>query len=143
MSGENQSWQETKLGMLGLSLAAGLMRGLVGFPLEQPFEAIKTQWQADPKHRNEWQIFKHIIEKKGLYRGFYAGSLPNLGRILIKQVYRYPLMIALPPFFEEKLKTSNLEVTKAVSGLTIALIESFILCPFERLKVFLMTLSHS
>ena len=52
-------------------------------------------------------------------------------------------MIALPPFFEEKLKTSNLEVTKAVSGLTIALIESFILCPFERLKVFLMTLSHS
>lgn len=51
-------------------------------------------------------------------------------------------MIALPPFFEEKLHTSNLEVVKAVSGLSIALIESFILCPFERLKVFLMTLTH-
>lgn len=128
--------------MLTVSLVAGMARGLIGFPLEQPFEAIKTQWQADPKHRNEWRIFREIVEKKGFYRGFYAGSLPNLGRILIKQFYRYPLMIALPPFFEKQLDTSNLELVKAVSGLTIAVIESFILCPFERLKVFLMTLTH-
>lgn len=139
---ESKHWKETKLGMLCVSLGAGLVRGVIGFPLEQPFESIKTQWQADPKHPNEWQIFKEIVKQKGFYRGFFAGSLPNLGRILIKQVYRYPLMIGLPPFFEEKLHTTNLEVVKAVSGLTIALIESFILCPFERLKVFIMTLTH-
>jgi len=67
--------------------------------------------------------------------------LPNLGRILIKKVYRYPLMITLPPFFEEKLGTSNLQMTKACSGFGIAIIESFILCPFERIKVYLMTLN--
>lgn len=142
MSQDGKKWKETKTGMLGISLAAGLMRGLVGFPLEQPFDSIKTQWQADPRFRNEWQIFKDIYQKKGLYRGFYAGSLPNLGRILIKQFYRYPLMIGLPPWFEKKMKTDNLELVKAVSGFTIALIESLILCPFERLKVFLMTISH-
>ena len=71
-------------------------------------ESVKTQWQASPKHRNEWQIFQEIKAQKGVYRGFYAGSLPNLGRILIKKVYRYPLMITMPPFFEEMLGTTNL-----------------------------------
>lgn len=76
--------KDTKLSMVGLSFAAGMFRGIVGFPVEHPFEAVKTQWQADPKHRNEWRIFRDIVETKGYYRGFYAGSLPNLGRIMLK-----------------------------------------------------------
>lgn len=39
---------------------------------------------------------KAIFKEKGFYRGFYAGSLPNLSRIVLKNLYRYPLMIKLP-----------------------------------------------
>jgi hypothetical protein len=63
--------------------------------------------------------------------------------MIVKQMYRYPLMILFPPYFENKLSTSNLQVTKLASGLAIAMIESFIMCPFERLKVYLMTLTHT
>ena len=83
-SSPSTDWKDTKLGMLGITFAYGMFRGIVGFPLEQPFEAIKTQWQANPKHRNEWRIFRDIVQTKGYYRGFFAGSTPNLGRILVK-----------------------------------------------------------
>ena len=42
-----------------------------------------------------------IYKTKGIYRGFFAGSFPNLGRILVKNAYRYPLMIGLPNFFRD------------------------------------------
>lgn len=42
--------------ILGISSLMGIARGLAGFPLEQPLEAIKTQWQANPTHRNEFRI---------------------------------------------------------------------------------------
>ena len=72
------------------------MRGLVGFPLEQPLEAIKTQWQANPSKANEIQITRQIYRDKGLMKGFYAGSIPNAIRMIAKNIYRYPLMIGLP-----------------------------------------------
>lgn len=82
--------------MLVGSAVIGVLRGLVGFPLEQPMESVKTQWQASPKNKNEIQILKQIYAEKGIYRGFYAGSLPNLTRVVLKNVYRYPLMIKMP-----------------------------------------------
>jgi hypothetical protein len=39
--------------MLVASALMGVLRGCVGFPLEQPMESVKTQWQANPKNRNE------------------------------------------------------------------------------------------
>ena len=44
-------------------------------------------------------MVREIYKTKGVFRGFYAGSMPNLGRILIKNAYRYPLMIGLPTFY--------------------------------------------
>ena len=75
-------------------------------------------------------------------KGFYAGSIPNLGRVMIKNVYRYPLMIGLPSFYEKHLPNrirQNKPVQKFFTGASIAVIESFILCPFERLKTYMMT----
>lgn len=34
--------------LFGMSSLLGVARGIVGFPIEQPLEAIKTQWQAKP-----------------------------------------------------------------------------------------------
>ena len=130
--------------MLVASALIGVLRGLVGFPLEQPMESVKTQWQANPKNRNEVEILKQIYREKGLYKGFYAGSLPNLTRVVLKNIYRYPLMIKLPNLIQQKipLARNNRKIAKALTGLSIAGVEAFILCPVERFKVIMMTRSR-
>jgi hypothetical protein len=45
--------EDKKGGVFLFSAIIGVARGLVGFPLEQPMESVKTQWQASPKNRNE------------------------------------------------------------------------------------------
>ena len=104
-------------------------------------ESVKTQWQAAPKNANEFQIFKQIVKEKGIYKGFYAGSLPNMSRIILKNIYRYPLMIGMPNAVEKYVwfAQNDRRVAKGLTGVCIALVESFILCPVERLKVYLMT----
>ena len=102
-------------------------------------ESVKTQWQTNPAKANEIQIFRQIYSEKGVYRGFYSGSLPNASVRILKNIYRYPLMIGMPNFFESTLRVKNQRVQKGLTGLSIAAIESLILCPFERLKIYLMT----
>ena len=84
---------------------------------------------------------KQIYTEKGFYRGFFSGSLPNLTRVVLKNLYRYPLMIKMPNIIEKKVPIARRDrkVAKALSGLAIAAIEAFILCPVERIKVFMMT----
>jgi hypothetical protein len=51
-------------------------------------------------------------------------------------------MIGLPNFYEKNLPQKireNKKVQKLFTGLSIAVIESIILCPFERLKTYFMT----
>jgi hypothetical protein len=42
-------------------------------------------------------MIKHIYSEKGI-KGFYAGSIPNMGRNIVKGIYRYPMMISMPIF---------------------------------------------
>ena len=72
-------------------------------------------------------------------KGFFAGSLPNAARIVLKNFYRYPLMVGTPQAITDYTGIKNQQALKGLTGGSIALIESFILCPFERLKVYLMT----
>ena len=44
--------------LFGMSSLLGVARGIIGFPIEQPLEAIKTQWQAKPGFQNELKIAK-------------------------------------------------------------------------------------
>lgn len=76
----------------------GLARVTIGFPIEHPLDSIKTQWQAKPHLKNEIAIVQLIYKEKGV-KGFYAGALPNYVRCLIKNCYKYPLMIGLPKKF--------------------------------------------
>lgn len=48
-------------------------------------------------------------------------------------------MIGMPRFFETNFNFKNQRVQKGLTGVSIAMIESMILCPFERLKIYLMT----
>jgi hypothetical protein len=62
--------------------------------------------------------------------------------MMVKNMYRYPLMIGLPNFFEKHFPArhkDNKKLQKLCAGFSIAAIESVILCPFERLKTYFMT----
>jgi len=60
--------------------------------------------------------------------------------MFLKNVYRYPLMISLPHFYEQRLVgVENRKLSKLMTGFSIALFESFVTCPIERAKVFFMT----
>jgi len=60
--------------------------------------------------------------------------------MFLKNVYRYPLMITLPGYFQNNFPLIKEKwFAKFLTGSTIAIIESFILCPFERFKVLFMT----
>jgi hypothetical protein len=141
MTNPYSAWMSDETHIFLLSAATGVARGLVGFPIEQPLEAIKTQWQASPGTKNEFKITKQIIESKGLFKGFYNGSIPNFTRIALKNLYRYPLMITTPDLIERfvPLAKNDRRVSKGLTGFTISGIEALILCPVERIKTFMMT----
>ena len=50
--------------------------------------------------KNELQVGRDIYGAKG-FKGFYSGSTPNLTRMILKNFYRFPLMLYLPPIFEK------------------------------------------
>lgn len=122
----------------------GAGRGLIALPVEHPFDCVKTKLQANPGSSVSG-IARGVFQTSGV-RGFYAGAIPNGMRVAVKQVYRWPLMLALPPYFKGVLPTNIVEeypaAAKTCSGFAMAHIETFIVCPAERMKVWLMTTSH-
>ena len=86
---------------------------------------------------------KEIYNTHGLRKGFYAGFFPSAARGVLKQIYRWPLMLVLPKIYDtaysDSLKKAYPAISKISTGLTLAAIDTFIVCPFERLKVCLQT----
>lgn len=119
----------------------GAGRGLIALPVEHPLDMVKTRSQAFPEQKS-WEITKKIFQNKG-FLGFYTGAIPNGIRLAVKQMYRYPMMLSLPRFFEGILPSSfhkkYQDIIPFATAVTIATLESFIICPLERGKVFLMT----
>ena len=123
----------------------GVTRGAIGLIWEHPLDSIKTQWQTNIHVIKSSEIITYIYKEKGII-GFYRGFLPNLVRQSSKNMYRWPLMIYLPKYFkkcnEYLLGNTNFNtdaICKIQTGIAIANIETFFICPLERLKVFFMT----
>lgn len=85
------------------TVALGIARTTLGFPFEHPVDSVKTQWQAKPQFKNEFAIIRHIYANKGFIGGFYAGALPNYTRCILRNAYKYPLIIGLPSFYQNNL----------------------------------------
>lgn len=65
-------------------------------------------------------------------------------RCVLKNSYRYPLMVGLPSFYRDNLPEiirKKKSLLKFLTGTSIAIFESLITCPVERLKVYFMTTS--
>lgn len=124
----------------------GSFRGGIGLIIEHPLESIKTQWQDRVDIKSTNSIVKSIYREKGII-GFYRGFVPNFIRVTSKQVYRWPMMLFFPRFFDKnlperfKLKVGGLN--KIMTGLAIANIEIFFITPLDRLKTFFMTSPNS
>lgn len=111
----------------------GGLRGAFGMPFEHPFDTLKTWMQAENSTIRE--SFKSIVSKKG-YLGFYSGFVVNTLRVMSRQIYRWPLTLTLLSFFRKWLNVDDRSTTAAMSGyiglltgLSIALIESIVVCP--------------
>lgn len=122
----------------------GLVRAVAGLPLEHPFDSVKSRMQAEINRKISFvDMTKEIYKTQGVFKGFYAGFIPNAMRGIVKQVYRWPLMLVLPRFYasiiSQELQQKYSSISKISTGLTLAAIDTFIVCPFERLKVCLQT----
>lgn len=132
-----QLWYLLKSGVLGAARAA------VGLPYEHPLDCIKTVMQAQSPYKGMIETTKSIYSQFGI-AGFYKGYIPNTLRVMYKQLYRFPLMIYLPQLSQTKIKlfadeNLNASASKIVSGLSLGLVDVFLVNPLERLKVWLMT----
>lgn len=121
--------------------AAGALRGVAGLPIEHPFDCVKTKMQANPQIGAAGTV-RQVFTASG-WRGFYAGAIPNSVRAAIKQSYRWPMMVYLPPYLQEilpkRITKDSPTAVKTSAGLVIAHFETFAIAPLERLKVELMT----
>jgi len=124
--------------------AVGLMRAVAGLPLEHPFDSIKSRMQAEINRKTTFlDMTKEIYKTQGVTKGFYAGFIPSALRGIVKQMYRWPLMLVLPrvysSVYSDSVKNKYPSIMKISTGLTLAAVDTFIVCPFERLKVCLQT----
>ncbi len=122
----------------------GAIRGAVSLIIEHPLESIKTQWQDKNTIRSTREIVKDIYKRKGI-TGFYRGFSPNCARVAFKNCYRWPMMLYFPSLFDKTLPKRLIRsfsgLPKILTGMAIANIEVFIICPLDRLKIFFMTSS--
>ena len=120
----------------------GAIRGAISLIIEHPLESIKTQWQDKNTITSARKIVNEIYKTKGL-TGFYRGFSPNCARVVFKNCYRWPMMLYFPSLFDkilpENLISNFSSLPKILTGIAIANIEVFIICPLDRLKIFFMT----
>ncbi|CAD8144955.1 unnamed protein product [Paramecium octaurelia] len=124
----------------------GMSRAVIGLPMDHIFDRFKTLIQAQ-QNNSFRQLFLESYRRNGIFRGIFAGFSSQITIQIFKQYYRWPMMIFIPKFFKEQLPQPIMDraptLHKALTGVTIALFESFITCPFERVKCQLMTQTES
>jgi solute carrier family 25 carnitine/acylcarnitine transporter 20/29 len=120
----------------------GAARGLLALPIEHPLDVVKTTAQAHPEITSSLELARKVYAREGI-RGFYKGALPNGARLALKQSYRYPMMLSFPKlyegFFPVAFQEALPDAVPTATAISISTFESWIICPFERGKVVLMT----
>jgi hypothetical protein len=86
--------------------------------------------------------FRTIYKTEGML-GFYKGGSMNFSRVMLKECYRSPLRGYMKQFYSQNLPdsfhTKYPDAKNVFTGLTMSMADTFIMCPLERLKVWLMT----
>ncbi|CAD8095864.1 unnamed protein product [Paramecium primaurelia] len=121
----------------------GLSRVILGLPIDHVFDRFKTLVQAENTQSSIKQLFKETYRRNGMLKGVFAGFSSQISIQLFKQYYRWPMMILIPKYYKELLPSSWIQnhpaLHKGLAGATIAIFESLVTCPMERIKCQLMT----
>lgn len=116
----------------------GVALGVVSFLCSHPAEVLKIKLQSESIRRlSLTQEIKDIYVHSGL-KGYYKGCIPNLIKYSARNIYRWPLMMYLPAFYNQYASAVH---SKLLTALTLGNLESVLFSPFERLKTFLVTQS--
>jgi hypothetical protein len=92
---------------------------------------IKTKYQSNPNFK-----ILQLKENKSILKTLYAGYTQNIIKATIKDIYRWPLVLFFNDFYGKYVSKAK-GIHKICTGLSLAAVESFIICPLERIKVFI------
>lgn len=121
------------------SAIVSLPRVVITFGAGHPFDLVKTRMQANPNIISGVLLSKNIFEKTGI-KGFYTAGTTNFARNIIKESYRGSLQGGWSNFYQNHfLQNADYAQQKLVASLSMSFCDTIILCPWERIKVWLMT----
>jgi hypothetical protein len=119
----------------------GVTQMMLAFGLTHPLDLFKTNMQASLKSQNSFDLIKQQLRKGP--SSFYIAAIPNFSRVFFKELYRSPLRGFLKKFYNENLPANMSaaypDLKNVLTGLTLSITDTFILCPLERVKVWIMT----
>lgn len=138
MRKENNAGEETISSKAIQSIYIGMPKVILTFGSGHPFDVVKTKMQANPYIRSGFLLSKDIFNKTGV-RGFYTGGVPNFSRAILKEAYRTPLRGAIASSLNNSYPDLGQGVKSTIAGVSMALSDTIIICPLERLKVWMMT----
>jgi solute carrier family 25 carnitine/acylcarnitine transporter 20/29 len=106
--------------------------------VEYPFECIKNRYQALPS-TSLLQVAHSSYKCYGI-RGFYDGFTPNLAKKFPVLFFRWSMILELPSYYKELLKTKAngyiLDLyANNLAALTIASLETPLAAPFDTCKL--------
>ena len=111
-----------------MGVAASIIVQMTTYPLD-----VVKLLQQDPRSTKRCdQVAIALFQKEGLC-GFYKGIVPRMIEVSQKQIWCWPLITKLPPFF--KKCGYNEPEQQALTGLTIATMDAFLGTPFDSLKL--------
>lgn len=136
----NEPIEKTLFQKVVASSAIGCSRVIFTFGIGHPFDLVKTRMQANPYIESGHLLANDIYKQTGV-RGFYVGGIPNLSRALFKETYRSPQRGFTKSFLDNSLPdfSGKKDFVNTATGLLMAGTDTFLICPLERLKVWMMT----
>jgi hypothetical protein len=120
----------------------GVTQMVFTFCLTHPLDLFKTNMQASlKKNQNSLEVIREQLRKGP--SSFYIAAIPNFSRFFFKELYRSPLRGFLKKFYNDNLP-ANVSVAypdlkNVLTGLSLSITDTFVLCPLERVKVWIMT----
>ncbi len=110
----------------------GVLRGMAVTCFIYPLQVIKYRQQNQALSERAYQIAWKMFQSEGV-GAFYKGITPQMISTSIKQTWIWPVITIVP----EALKSCEVKdlPAQAITGFTIATLDSAILTPFEKAKI--------
>jgi len=114
----------------------GVCRAGVVMPALHPLDVVKVKMQTSKEPQGAFHHSKKLWQQGGV-KEFYKGFQPQFLRMLLKQVWCWPIMTTVPKYWEKS--GYHCLLSQALTGATIGLVDASISTPLDRLRVLAIT----